>query len=299
MKRTTLIAVGSGCLAAMLVMAACSSSNDGPLPPPPTLSEQCASSCQSPRDSDHPCFGQAPVATCQQTCESSLADKSSDCAACILQITGWHGTSCDCANPEHLGDVACSDCTYTGAAKGCSVELIDKCTDGKKTCSGFVSAAIDDPECAARCGVAPDAGDRCIAACRPPTDKSDPCSGATPDQVTACMTTCTTRLRGASDACATCYMQHSPWLATTCSCSGGSCSGCNWYGNSAGSVKACGPTACSQGNQCVGFQDIGMNNATCADLCGVPFDAGPDATDATDATDSSDAADAADAPIDG
>lgn len=218
--------------------------------------------------------------SCQSSCETVLEGKSAECVTCYFGYSGWKGTTCSCTTSPVLGDLACESCSYQGGSKGCSTDLIDKCSSGS-SCQGWVGRDIDDPVCAAKCGFAVDpALSYCQSVCLPPRDNGHPCSSrATEEQIAECTSACRARLAGKPTECMTCYSKYSAWLGETCDCNGAACTGCNWYGNAAGSVKACGPTNCNPTPQCRGFQDKGIDGPECASLCGVPVrDAGADAS---------------------
>jgi hypothetical protein len=270
---------------AIVIVLGCTSSGGGPSSPPPSVAEQCRQRCAVPTTGGHPCVGQPAPEHCQEDCEATLAGKSEACTSCFINNSGWQGTECTCEGNSGI-DIGCSFCTFRGNGKSCSVQITDQCTHGAKTCEGWKPVALDDDVCAESCGFPKNETlTACKTYCHAPTDKNDPCTKATPDQIKSCVDACVTKFTGKTIPCMTCYFSNSSfWEGQTCSCSSGtSCEQCNWIGNSAGSRSACGPTNACTGTQCRGFVDRGIDGPKCAALCDVPVgvDAGSDAgTDA-------------------
>ena len=90
-----------------------------------------------------PCAGTDPT-VCQARCETTLDALQAACAQCVLEHSGWSGTTCTC---DMTG---CSRCTYPGGeCVGGDLLTCDPAQDN--TCSGFELGKTSGSACMSVC----------------------------------------------------------------------------------------------------------------------------------------------------
>jgi hypothetical protein len=135
--------LGSLALGGLVVLAAaCGNGSSGGSG---QYADKCDLACVPPSG---PC-GAEDSASCQTSCTTALEGLSVACAQCVVEHSGWAGTTCTCSGGN------CSEDSFGPGTNsgGSGPDICDPATATR--CSGFELAKTTGSDCKALCAVAP------------------------------------------------------------------------------------------------------------------------------------------------